>query len=368
MFKLCKPQALAAAVALSFCAFSALAAEEVRVYNWSDYIAEDTLAKFTKETGIKVIYDVYDSNEVLEAALLSGRSGYDLVMPSNHYVARQISAKAFVALDHSKMPNMANLNPKLMTQLDVVDKGSQFSLPYLWGTNGYGYNEGRIQEILGDDAPVDSWALVFDPEVTTKLAAGGCGIAMLDSGEEMVRAAMAYIGLDPNSTSSDDIKKGGEVIKAVRPNITYFHSSRYIGDLANGDLCVAAGYSGDILQAAARAEEANNGNVIRYTIPKEGATLWFDMMTIPVGAPNADNAHKLMNFLMRPDIIAEVSNYVWYANPNLAANEFVDADILNDTSIYPTETVMDNLYLMQGRPQDAQRLMTRTWTSVKSGR
>jgi len=273
-----------------------------------------------------------------------------------------------VALDHDKLPNMANLNPDLMAQLEKVDPGSQFSIPYLWGTNGYGYNAGRIQKILGDTAPTDSWALVFDPDITAKLAKGGCGIAMLDSGEEMVRAAMAYAGLNPNSNNAEDIKKGGDVIKAVRPNITYFHSSRYIGDLANGDLCVAAGYSGDILQAAARAEEAKNGNEIRYTIPKEGAVLWFDMMTIPAGAPNVENAHKLVNFLMKPEIIAEVTNYVWYANPNKAADEFVDAEILNDTSIYPTDDVMKKLYIMEGRPQDTQRLMTRTWTSVKSGR
>lgn len=368
MLKLCKPAALAAAIAVSMGASSAFAAEEVRVYNWSDYIAEDTLAKFTEETGIKVIYDVYDSNEVLEAALLSGRSGYDLVVPSNHYVAKQISAKAFVALDHSKLPNMVNLHPDLMANLEAVDPGSQFSIPYLWGTNGYGYNEGRISEILGDGAPTDSWALVFDPAVTARLAEAGCGISMLDSGEEMLRAAMAYAGLDPNSNEPADIARGGEVIKAVRPHITYFHSSRYIADLANGDLCVAAGYSGDILQAAARAEEAGNGNVIRYTIPKEGAVLWFDMMTIPAGAPNFENAHKLINFLLKPDIIADVTNYVWYANPNQAANEFVDAEILNDTSIYPTDDVMKKLYVMEGRPQATQRLVTRTWTSVKSGR
>lgn len=368
MFKLCKPAAIAAAIALSMGTSAAFAAGEVRVYNWSNYIAEDTLAKFTAETGIRVIYDVYDSNEVLEAALLSGRSGYDLVVPSNHYVAKQISAKAFVALDHSKLPNRTNLHPDLMAQLELVDPGSQFSIPYLWGTNGYGYNEERIQKILGDDAPTDSWALVFDPAVTGKLAAAGCGIAMLDSGEEMIRAAMAYIGLNPNSNNADDIRKGGDVIKAVRPHMTYFHSSRYIGDLANGDLCVAAGYSGDILQAAARAEEAENGNVILYTIPKEGAVLWFDMMTIPVGAPNVENAHTLMNFLMKPEIIADITNYVWYANPNAAASEFVDEAILSDPSIYPSEDVMKKLYLMEGRPQDAQRLMTRTWTSVKSGR
>lgn len=207
MLKLCKPAALAAAIAVSLGSSVALASGEVRVYNWSDYIAEDTLAKFTQETGVKVIYDVYDSNEILEAALLSGRSGYDLVVPSNHYVAKQISAQAFVPLDHDKLPNMTHLNPDLMKQLEKVDPGSQYAIPYLWGTNGYGYNEARIQEILGDDAPTDSWALVFDPEVTGKLAAGGCGIAMLDSGEEMVRAAMAYVGLDPNSNNADDIKR-----------------------------------------------------------------------------------------------------------------------------------------------------------------
>lgn len=368
MIKSFEKTALAAAVALGLGTATAQAAEEVRVYNWSDYIAEDTLAKFTAETGIQVIYDVYDSNETLEAALLSGRSGYDLVVPSNHYVSKQISANAFVKLDHSQLPNMVNLNPDLMDDLQKVDAGSAFSVPYLWGTNGYGYNEGRIKAILGDSAPVDSWALVFDPTVTAKLAEGGCGITMLDSGEEMLRAALAYAGLNPNSNEAADIAKAGEVIAAIRPNVTYFHSSRYIADLANGDICVAAGYSGDILQAAARAEEAGNGNIIKYTIPKEGAALWFDMMTIPQGAPNVANAHKLMNFLMKPEIIADVTNYVWYANPNKPANEFVNPEILGDSSIYPSDDVMKKLYIMEGRPMATQRLVTRTWTSVKSGR
>lgn len=347
---------------------TAASANEVRVYNWSDYIAEDTLDKFTAETGINVIYDVFDSNEVLEAALLSGRSGYDLVVPSNHYLTKQISAGAFVELDHSKLSNLDNLSPELMRNLQDVDPGSRFSVPYLWGTNGYGYNEGRIQEILGDDAPVDSWALMFDPEVTAKLAAAGCGISMLDSGDEMLPAAMAYLGLNPNSNEAEDFARAAEVISAVQPHITYFHSSRYISDLANGEICVGAGYSGDILQAADRANEADNGNVIIYTIPKEGAALWFDMLAIPEGAPNVDNAHALIDFLLRPEIIGDITNYVWYANPNAAADEFVDEDILNDSSIYPTAEVKEQLYIAKERPLDTQRIVTRTWNRVKSGR
>lgn len=353
------------AVALS----STLAnANEVRVYNWSDYIAEDTLEKFTAETGIEVIYDVFDSNEVLEAALLSGRSGYDLVVPSNHYLTKQISAGAFVELDHNQLSNLGNLSEDLMRNLEEVDPGSRYAVPYLWGTNGYGYNEERVMEILGEDAPVDSWALMFDPDVTAKLSAGGCGITMLDSGDEMLPAAMAYLGLNPNSNDADDFAKAAEVISAVHSDITYFHSSRYISDLANGDICVAAGYSGDILQAADRAVEAENGNTIVYTIPKEGAALWFDMLAIPDGAPNVENAHKLIDFFLRPDIIADITNYVWYANPNAAADEFVDPDILTDASIYPTDEVKEKLYVAQERPLNTQRIITRTWNRVKSGR
>lgn len=362
-----KKKLLAASVALAF-GSSFANANEVRMYNWSDYIAEDTFEKFTAETGINVIYDVFDSNEVLEAALLSGRSGYDLVVPSNHYLTKQISAGAFVELDHSLIPNLGNLNSDLMKTLEDVDPGSRFSVPYLWGTNGMGYNEGRVLEILGEDAPVDSWALMFDPEVTAKLAAGGCGISMLDSGDEMLPAAMAYLGLNPNSNEADDFAAAAAVISAVQPNITYFHSSRYISDLANGDICVAAGYSGDILQAADRASEAENGNVIMYSIPKEGAALWFDMLAIPEGAPNVENAHALINFLLRPEIIADITNYVWYANPNALADEYVDPEILSDTSIYPTSEVKENLYLAKERPLDTQRIVTRTWNRVKSGR
>ncbi|SFX06978.1 polyamine ABC transporter substrate-binding protein [Marinospirillum alkaliphilum] len=359
---------LATAVAALMSGTVSAQSNQVRVYNWSDYIAEDTLSNFTAATGIRVIYDVFDSNEVLEAALLSGRSGYDLVVPSNHYVTKQISAGAFAKLDHSKLPNMKHLDPVLMKQLADVGASSDYAIPYLWGTNGFGYNEARVLSILGEDAPVDSWALLFDPAITAKLAAGGCGISMLDSGEEMLPAALAYLGMNPNSNETRDLEKAAEVISKVRRHVTYFHSSRYISDLANGEICVAAGYSGDIFQAADRAEEAENGNVIIYTIPKEGAALWFDMMAIPADAPNKDNAHALINFLLEPEVIAEITDYVMYANPNKTANSLVDEEIFNDPSIYPTEEVLAKLYIAKERPLATQRVITRAWNRVKSGR
>ena len=339
----------------------------MRVYNWSDYIAEDSLERFTEETGIEVVYEVYDSNEVLEAALLSGRSGYDVVVPSNHYLTRQISAGVYMELDHDQIPNMVNLNPDLMDDLEYVDPGSQYSIPYMWGTNGIGYNLERVTEILGDDAPLDSWALIFDPEITTALNQGGCGISMLDSGDEMLSPAMAYLGLSPLSEESEDLEAAGELIAAVRDNITYFHSSRYISDLANGDICVAAGYSGDIFQAADRAAEAGRDFTIEYSIPKEGAALWFDMMAIPSDAPNPENAHAFINFILEPEIAAAITEYVVYANPNLAANEYLAPEILNDPAVYPDQEVMDNLYVAEEKPLAVQRMRTRIWNRVKSG-
>jgi putrescine transport system substrate-binding protein len=360
---------LSLAIALGSLAMATTAAQanEVRVYNWSDYIAPDTLEKFTEATGIEVVYDVYDSNEVLDAAMLSGRSGYDVVVPSNHYLTRQVSAGVYRELDHDKIPNMENLNPGLMDDLESIDPGSQYSIPYMWGTNGIGYNVERVTEILGEDAPLDSWALIFDPELTTALNEGGCGIAMLDTGDDMLSAGMAYLGLSPLSSESADIEAAGDLIAAVRDNITYFHSSRYISDLANGDICVAAGYSGDIFQAADRAEEAGRDFTIAYSIPKEGAALWFDMMAIPADAPNPDNAHAFINFILEPEIAAGITEYVVYANPNIAANEYLDPGILNNPAVYPDQEVMDNLFVQEEKPLAVQRVRTRVWNRVKSG-
>ena len=342
-----------------------MAEEVVRVYNWSDYIAEDTLANFEKETGIRVVYDVFDSNEVVEAKLLSGRSGYDLVVPSNNFLAKQIKAGAFQKLDVAKLTNHKNLKAELMKQLEAADPGNEYSVPYLWGTTGIGYNEGKVKEILGEDAPTDSLELLFNPKYAEKLSK--CGLTMLDSADEMLPMALVYLGLDPNSNKKDDYKKAGEVLDKVRPFVTYFHSSRYITDLANGDVCVAFGYSGDVFQAAARAEEAGNGQVISYSIPKEGANLWFDMLAIPADAANVENAHTFINYILRPEVIAPITDYVAYANPNTAAEPLVDKEILNDPSIYPTAEVLERLYVAEVRPMKAQRAMTRVWTKVKSG-
>ncbi len=342
-----------------------MAEEVVRVYNWSDYIAEDTLANFEKETGIRVVYDVFDSNEVVEAKLLSGRSGYDLVVPSNNFLAKQIKAGAFQKLDVAKLTNHKNLKAELMKQLEAADPGNEYSVPYLWGTTGIGYNEGKVKEILGEDAPTDSLELLFNPKYAEKLSK--CGLTMLDSADEMLPMALVYLGLDPNSNKKDDYKKAGEVLDKIRPFVTYFHSSRYITDLANGDVCVAFGYSGDVFQAAARAEEAGNGQVISYSIPKEGANLWFDMLAIPADAANVGNAHTFINYILRPEVIAPITDYVAYANPNTAAEPLVDKEILNDPSIYPTAEVLERLYVAEVRPMKAQRAMTRVWTKVKSG-
>jgi putrescine transport system substrate-binding protein len=303
---------------------------------------------------------------VLEAKLLSGRSGYDLVVPSNNFLSKQIQAGAFSKLGRDKLTNYSNLDKELMTKLQSADPGNAYAVPYLWGTTGIGYNIDKVKEILGDDAPVDSLELIFNPKYMAKLAK--CGVVMLDSPDEMMPQAMLYLGLDPNSRNKADYKAAGKMMAKIRPYITYFNSSRYISDLANGDICVAYGFSGDMFQAAARAVEAKNGNRIGYSIPKEGANLWFDMLAVPADATNKENAHKFINYLLRPQVIASITNYVAYANPNQASQEFVDAAVRNNTSIYPTPEVLNGLYMQKSRPLKVQRVMTREWNRIKSGR
>jgi putrescine transport system substrate-binding protein len=346
-------------------AVQAQAEQTVHIYNWSDYIGETTLADFQKETGIKPVYDVFDSNETLEGKLLAGHTGYDVVVPSNHFLGKQIKAGAFQKLDRSQLPNWQNLDPKLLKQLERNDAGNLYAVPYLWGTNGIGYNVEKVKAVLGVDS-IDSWAMIFEPENIKKLSQ--CGVAFLDSGDEMIPAVLNYLGLDPNSTNPDDYKKAEEKLMAVRPYVTYFHSSKYIGDLANGDICVAAGFSGDIFQAASRAEEAGKGVEITYVIPKEGGNLWFDMLAIPADAANAKEAHTFINYLLKPEVIAKVSDYVGYANPNLKAGELMDQEVRTDESVYPPQAVLDKLYVSAELPPKVQRLMTRSWTKVKPGK
>ncbi|QJT32455.1 polyamine ABC transporter substrate-binding protein [Aeromonas media] len=340
------------------------AAPVVHFYNWSDYIGETTLSDFQQKTGIKTVYDVFDSNETLEGKLLTGRTGYDLVVPSNNFLAKQIQAGAFQKLDPALLPNLANLDPLLLKQLDKVDPGHQYAVPYLWGTNGIGYNVDKVKAALGVDK-IDSWAIIFEPENMKKLS--HCGVAFLDSADEMIPAALNYLGLNPNSHDPADLKRAEEQLLKVRPYVTYFHSSKYIGDLANGDICVAAGFSGDILQAAARADEAGKGIKIAYSIPKEGGNLWFDMMAIPSDATNVKEAHALINYILEPQVIAKVSDYVGYANPNIKAGEFMDKAVRDDESVYPPQAVLERLYVQEAHPRSVQRLITRSWTKIKSG-
>ncbi|UFP97473.1 polyamine ABC transporter substrate-binding protein [Pseudomonas fitomaticsae] len=353
-----------AALALAYSA-GALAQPQVSVYNWTDYIGETTLADFQSSSGIKVIYDVFDSNETLEGKLLAGRTGYDVVVPSNHFLARQVKAGAFLKLDRSQLPNWKNLDPKLLALLEKNDPGNEHSVPYLWGTNGIGYNVDKVKQVLGIDH-IDSWAVLFEPENLKKLTQ--CGVSMMDSADEVFPAILNYMGMDPRSEKPEDYKKAEEKLLSIRPYITYFHSSKYVSDLANGDICVAFGYSGDVFQAANRAKEAKNGVNIAYSIPKEGANLWFDLLAIPADAGNTKEAHAFINYLLDPQVIAKVSASVGYANPNLAAKQFMDADLVNNPEVYPSQEVLDKLYISSTPPQSIMRLMTRSWSKVKSNK
>ncbi|WP_295468309.1 polyamine ABC transporter substrate-binding protein [uncultured Pseudomonas sp.] len=344
---------------------TAVAEPTVRVYNWSDYVGETTLEDFQKATGITPVYDVFDSNETLEGKLLAGHTGYDVVVPSSNFLAKQIKAGAFQKLDKSQLPNWQNLDPALLKQLEKSDPGNQYGVPYLWGTNGIGYNVDKVKAALGTDK-LDSWAILFEPENLKKLSK--CGVSFMDSPDEVYPAVLQYLGLDPNSTNPEDYKKAEAQLLKVRPYITYFHSSKYISDLANGNICVAFGYSGDVFQARSRAAEAKKGVNIGYAIPKEGANLWFDLLAIPKDAKNVKEAHAFINYLLQPEVIAKVSDYVGYANPNPKAGELMNAELRQDETVYPPQAVMDKLYVMKELPPQILRLETRSWTRVKSGK
>ena len=349
---------------LALIASTALA-EEVRVYNWSDYIDEDLLAKFEEETGLKLVYDVFDSNEVLETKMLAGGSGYDVVVPSGTFLQRQISAGAFQKLDASKLSNMGNMWNVVMERTEQYDPENAYSINYMWGTTGIGVNVGKVQELLGEDAPIDSLELVFNADNMAKLAE--CGVHFLDAPAEMLPMALKYLGENPDSHDPEVLAKAEGVFGAVRPHIQKFHSSEYINALANGDICVAVGWSGDILQARDRAAEAENGVEIAYHAAKEGAQMWFDQMAIPVDAPNPEGAHKFLNFIMDAQNMAAASNYVYYANGNEASQEFLLEDVIGDTAIYPDAATLENLFTTRPYPPKVQRVVTRSWTKIKSG-
>ncbi len=340
-------------------------AEEVRVYNWSDYIDEELLTKFEEETGYDLIYDVFDSNEVLETRMLAGGSGYDVVVPTGDFLQRQIGAGAFQKLDKSKLSNIGNLWDVILERTESYDPGAEYSINYMWGTTGIGVNVGKVTELLGEDAPINSMDLIFDPANMEKLAE--CGVHFLDAPSEIIPAALQYIGEDPNAQDEETLAKAEPILQAVRPYVQKFHSSEYISALANGDICVAFGWSGDILQARDRAYEADNGVEIAYNAPVEGALMWFDQMAIPVDAPNPEGAHAFLNFILDAKNMAAASNYVYYANGNKASQPFLLEDVIGDTAIYPDAATLETLYTKGPYDARSQRIVTRMWTRIKSG-
>jgi putrescine transport system substrate-binding protein len=341
-------------------------APELHVYNWSDYIAPDTISNFTKKTGITVTYDVYDGNEVLEAKLLAGQSGYDVVVPSaSPFMAREITAGAFRELDKSKLPNLKNLDPQMLALAAEADPGNKYGVPYLWSVTGIGYNEALVAKALGAEGLRDTLALLLDPANAKKLS--DCGISLLDTPQEVFPAALAYLGLNPKSHDLGDLEKATKLLEQIRPYVRKFHSSQYINDLANGDICIALGYSGDVIQARNRAAEAKNGVKINFNVPKEGAQFSIDMLGIPKDAPHPDNALEFIDYILRPEVIAAISDAVSYPNPNLAATPLVKAEIRDDPGIYPPPEVRKLFYIDLPAPRDYERARTRAWNRVKAG-
>jgi putrescine transport system substrate-binding protein len=357
--------ALAAAVTYAGVAVAPAQQRVVNVYNWSDYIDPAVLKEFTQETGIKVVYDTFDANETLETKLLAGHSGYDVVVPTAYFLERQIKAGVFQKLNKSKLPNLVNAWPEIAKRLAAYDPGNQYAVNYMWGTTGIGYNVKAMQARLGPNAKVDSWDVVFKPELLAKFK--DCGIHMLDSADDIMPAALHYLGLDPNSTQQADLERATDLLLTIRPFVRKFHSSEYLNALAGGEICFVVGWSGDIKQAENRAKEAKNGVEIGYAIPKEGAQMWFDNLAIPKDAPHPAEALAFINYLLKPEVAAKNSNFVSYANGNLASQKFIDKAVLDDKSVYPDATTLAKLYTIQARGPQAQRLINRLWTKVKTG-
>ncbi|WP_237046035.1 polyamine ABC transporter substrate-binding protein [Aquipseudomonas alcaligenes] len=357
---------LAAALCGLTLAGTAQAADrELKVYNWFDYITPETLTKFKQDSGIKLTYDIFDTNEALEAKLLTGNSGYDLVVPSNVFLAKQVEAGVFQKLDRSKLPNWQHLDPQLMKLIEANDPGNQYAVPYMYGTVLIGFNPDKVKAALGDNAPVDSWDLIFKEENIAKLK--DCGVALLDSPSEILPLALHYLGLPPNSTEPGDYAKAEQLLSKIRPHVRYFHSSKYMSDIANGEICVAVGYSGSFSQAANNAKQANNGVTVDMRLPKEGAPIWFDMMAIPKDAKNIDEAHAFINYLLQPQVIAPISDFVGYPNPNKDATALVAESIRTNPNLYPTPEAMQKLYTLEPLPRAAERARTRAWSKIKTG-
>jgi putrescine transport system substrate-binding protein len=336
----------------------------LNLYIWSDYLAANTLSNFETQTGIKVHVSYFDTNETLETKLLAGSSGFDVVVPTASYFERQIKAGVYLPLDKSKLPNLRNMDGLLMSKVALHDPGNAHGVIYMWGTNGIGYNEKLIKALL-PKAPLDSWRMVFDPAVASKVAK--CGISVLDSPAEMMRAVYSYLGKDPNSQKPEDLVQAEAVLTKIRPYVRNINSSEYIEALANGDICLAVGYNGDVLQARDRAREAGKGIEVKYAVPKEGSILWFDMMAIPKDAPNPESAYAFLNYIMTPRVIADISNFKRYANADMQAQSLLDPSVRDDPGIYPPKDQQEKLAVQLADSSDQTRAITRVWQKFKTG-
>ena len=339
-------------------------ANTLRLYNWADYIGEKTIANFEKATGIKVIYDTFDSYETVQAKLLTGRSGYDLVVLNASLAQPLIQAKVFQPLDKKLLSGWTNLDPKVLQDLQGFDPGTKYSAPYTWGSNGITYNVDKIKERM-PDAPIGSLAMVFDPKIVSRFA--DCGVTLIDGPTEVIPLALAYLGRDPRSAAPADLKAAQDLLLSVRPYIRKFDSVNYLTSLPNGDVCMAMTWSGDYATAMVRAEEAKLNINLAYFIPKEGSLIWFDNMYIPADAPHVSNAHKFLEYLMQPQVMADVSDYIHYANSNAAATPLLSADVRNNPAIYPDEQTRKRLFTQKSQDAKDTRAITRVWSKVKSG-
>ncbi len=360
-----KKVGLAAAIIVGFSGAAMAETETLNVYNWWDYINPEIVKSFETETGINVNYDVYDSNEGLEAKLMAGNSGYDVVVPSGSFLERQAKAGIYTEIDRSELPNYKNLDTTLLKAAEMNDPGNVYGIPYAWGTIGLGYNEGLLKERLGD-RPFDSFDLLFDENISSKLQ--DCGIALIDSPSEVMAITLNYLGLDPNSEDKDDLKKGMELLKKVRKNIKYFNSSTLVQDLVNGDICLALGYNGDLLRAQQRAVDAGIKAKLKYAIPAEGTVAWFDLIAIPADAKHKSAAYKFINYLLKPENAAGISNFVMYAVPNTQVAPFLEDSIRTNPGIYPDDEVKAKLFSQKAHSAKFDRRLTSAWTAIKTGR
>jgi len=359
---------MAVAGLMTFVATAALADEEkvLNIYNWSDYIAEDTIANFEKETGIKVRYDTFDSNETLHAKMVAGKTGYDIVVPSSNWGKVQGEGGLLMKLDKSKITTYGNLDPFVMDQLKKMDPGNQYLAPWLWGVTTVGINVNKLKAALGNlPMPENAWDLIFKPEYASK--AKSCGISVLDSGDEIFPAALRYLGKPPYSKSPADYQEAAAMLKTIRPYISLFSSSGYINDLASGSLCLVVGWSGDIGIAKSRAKEAKNGVLVETLIPKTGAVLFFDTMAIPADATHVQNAYKWMSYIYRPEVNAAMVNKVHYANPIPSSAKFIAAETLNDKTVFLGKEDLAKMVPPDAVNNDIRRVRTRLYTSFKTG-